>query len=184
MISIFITWILAEAVRNGAPSGCWLSQAYLAGPGVYAEGNGRINSLSCGLRLWTHMGLGAESRPGVEAVLSSVSSVWSLMWIQTFLRFAFWNENLGAAAEFAFLVLGSRGKWCACSRWWGEHRLPGHLSEKTPWGSLAGGRWGQGVGFGGRRSDPNVLQSGGLGLSLPGVATRGRHREEPVELRF
>ena len=36
------------------------------------------------------------------------------------------------AAEFAFLALGSHGKWCVCSRWWGERRLPGHLSGKTP----------------------------------------------------
>ena len=28
------------------------------------------------------------------------------------------------AAEFAFLALGSHGKWCVCSRWWGERRLP------------------------------------------------------------
>ena len=33
---------------------------------------------------WTHVGLGAESRPGVEAALLSV---WSLMWIQLFLCF-------------------------------------------------------------------------------------------------
>lgn len=36
------------------------------------------------------------------------------------------------AAEFAFLALGSRGKWCVCSRWWGEAGCLAIYQEKLP----------------------------------------------------